>query len=352
MVAGVIGKTPGVLGRRDLIPDIVRSVVTSPDRVAHGLIIKDLDAWVRLEFLGVMAQTGLAASLGTPRTLDDLIEETGATDRGLLEALLALGTSLREVGFRHGRYRARGRRLRAISGSSPDLRGVVEELIVYDNPIYTALASHLGGAPPAPYDAECGAVIAAASRIAEPVLGPVVRAVARQQKPGRVLDIGCGSGIYLRHVLDSAPHSVGVGIDLDADVIDEASRLLDPFCAQKRCELRQGDVEVLASELRAFDLVTLLNNIYYWPPDRRAEVLGVIRGTVAPGGVLVVASATTEGQPYNRHLDLMLRVTASSHRLPTRAEIVVDLTAAGYDEVEIAEPVPRSGLVVATARVG
>ena len=151
---------------------------------------------MRLEFLGVMAHSGLAGSLRAPKTLDDLMHEADITDRELLEALLALGMSLREIGFERGEYRARGRRLRAISGSSPDLHGVVEELIVYDNPIYTAFGSHLRGAPPADYDAECGAVIAAASRIAEPVLGPTVRAATRSERPGRVLDIGTSTSSH------------------------------------------------------------------------------------------------------------------------------------------------------------
>ncbi len=339
-----------MLGHRELLPDIIRSLVQVPDRTAHGLLVTDLNAWIRLEFLGVMARTGVAEALRRPRTLDELLHETALSDSDLLETVLALGISLREVRFRRGRYRARGRRLRAMTGSSPDLRGVVEELVVYANRVYAAMDSHLRGAPAVAYDADCGAAIAASSRIAEPILGPAVRAVARSESPQRVLDIGCGSGAYLRHMLAAAPTATGLGIDRDAGALRVASDLLDPLRAEGRCELRQGDIEELAEELGGFDLVTLLNNIYYWPPERRSETLRTIRNVVAPDGVLMLATATTEGHAFNRHLDLMVRVTTSSHRLPTREEISADLADAGYVDIETIQPVPKTGLLVATAR--
>lgn len=339
-----------VLRRRDVAPDILRSLVGVADGAAHGLIAKDLNAWFRLEFLGVMARTGVAEALQRPRTLDELLGETALTDADLLEALLALGISLREVRFRRGRYRASGRRLRAIAGSSPDLGGVVEELVVYANPAYAAMDSHLRGAPAVAYDADCGAAIAAASRIAEPILGPTVRAVTRREDPRRVLDIGCGSGAYLRHMLTAAPAARGLGIDRDVGAIGAASDLLEPLRASGRCELRQGDIEHLAEEIGDVDLVTLLNNIYYWPPERRSEIFRTIRTVIAADGVLLVATATDDGPAFNRHLDLMVRVNASSHRLPTRHELRADLADAGYIDIETIEPVPTTGLLVVIAR--
>lgn len=340
----------GVLRRRDLLPDIARSLVRLPDRAAHGLLIRDLNTWVRVEFLGVMAHTGIAEALRRPRTLGELLDDTGASDSDLLEALLGLGISLREIRLRSGRYHARGRRLRAMTGSSPAVRAFAEELIVYGNRVYTAFDAHLRGAPPVAYDADCGAVIAASSRIAEPILGSAVRVVARSERPDRVLDIGCGSGVYLRHILEVAPNASGVGVDLNAGAIGVASEMLHELRSQGRCELRHGDIQELAGEIGTFDLVTLLNNIYYWPPAQRAETLRAIRAVVSPGALLLLATATTDGEAYNLHLDLMLRVTASSHRLPTRKEITVDLADAGFVDIETIEPVPKSGFLVATAR--
>lgn len=321
-----------------------------PDRSAHGLIIRELDSWIRLEFLGVMVRSGIADALTSRMTVEEIATKTGVTDHGLLEALLALGVSLREVRHSDGRYSIRGRRLRAVASHSSDLRGLVEELIVYDNPIYTALGSHLRGAPAQCYDADHGEVIAAASRVAEPILGPTVRFVARQARPSRVLDIGCGSGIYLRHVLELEPASTGLGIDLDHAAVAAASAHLVNLSGEARWEVRQGDIVAMAPDLGEFDLALLMNNIYYWPPEHRVEVLRAIRGCIAPGGTLLLASAIPDGQPFSRHLDVMLRVTSGSHRLPTSDELDDDLGSAGFADVSVVEPVPRSGLVVATAR--
>ena len=179
---------------------------------------------------------------------------------------------------------------------------------------------------------------------------PPVRAVTRHESPQRVLDIGCGSGAYLRHMLEAAPTATGLGIDRDAGAIRVASDLLDPLRAEGRCELRQGDIAELAEELGDFNLVTLLNNIYYWPPERRSETLRTIRTVIAPDGVLMLATATTHGHAFNRHLDLMVRVNTSSHPLPTRDEISVDLADAGYVDIETVQPLPKTGLLVAIAR--
>lgn len=339
-----------MLGRRVLLPSIGRGVFSVPNRVAHALIVRELHSWIRLEFLGVVARSGIADALAEPRNTEEILEQTRISDGELLAALLELGVSLRELRERRGRYRIRGRRMRAIAGASADLRGVVEELTVYGNPVYSALESHLHGKAPQPYDADCGDVVAAASRVAEPILGPTLRTISRRLQPRRVLDIGCGSGVYLHHILDAVPNATGLGIDLDESATAGAVEHLRHL--QARCQVRQGDIEQLVGELGEFDLVLLLNNIYYWAPADRAGILGTISRVIAPGGTLVVATATPAGQAFNRHLDLVLRVTESSHCLPTKAELKADFHTAGLIDTSVVEPVPMTGLVVATARRG
>lgn len=339
-----------MLGRVRLWAAIGRGVGLLPDRAAHGLVVRELNTWIRLEFLGVIARTGVADALHEPRSLGEIAEKTRISDVDLLGALLDLGVALREVRERRGRYSIRGRRLRAIADRSPDLRGMVEELIVYDNPIYTALESHLRGARPRPYDADHGAVIAAASRLAEPLLGPTLRTLAAELRPGTVLDIGCGSGIYLRHILDTARDASGVGIDLDAEAVAQAEDNLVELRLEGRCRVEQGNIEARARALGEFDLVLLLNNVYYWAPTERVEILKTLRQCVAPAGTLVVATALPDGQAFNRHLDMILRVTQNSHRLPTRDELRDDLRHAGFEHITLTEPIPRSGLAVAIAR--
>lgn len=326
---------------------VVRQAVTLPDRAAHALVVRDVDSWLRLQFLGVASRLGIARALVHPSTTEEIAARTDARDVDLLEAFLQLGVGLGEVAHSGGRYRAKGRRLRAVAGRSEDLRGLVEELVAYDSPIYAHLGEHLGGAPPRPYLRGVGDAIARSSRLAEPVLAPVIRSVAAQRRPRSVLDVGCGSGIYLQHVLDVAPHATAVGIDLDEGAL-----------ATARAALRRSGQSVglhhvrledfVADQDDPFDLVLLLQNIYYWPPDERPAVFSRLR-RLASRGTVVVASAVPSGPAVNRHLDVVLRVTVGNWRLPTAAELNRDLHTAGFEHVDVIEPVPRTGFVAAVA---
>jgi SAM-dependent methyltransferase len=331
-----------------LLTAVGRQAVSLPDRAAHALLIRDLNGWLRLEFVGVASRTGIVDALAEPATVESIAARAGITDVDLLEALLQLGVALRELHEHQGRYVISGRRLRAIAGRSIDLRGLVEEVVGYDSPIYTSLGEHLHGAAPRDYLHGVGDVIAQASRIAEPLLAPSVRAVVASTKPARILDVGCGSGLYLQHALESAGGASAVGIDLDADAIAAAERTLAGPIAAGRCELRTTDLDDLdvTDADQPFDLVLLLNNIYYWPPEQRAGVLARLRG-LAPTGTVVVATATPTNQVLNRHLDIVLRVTQGSWRLPTASELVDGLRGAGFPHVDLVEPVPRAGVVVA-----
>ncbi len=327
--------------RLALFAAIGRQVLSIPDRTAHALLVRELNVWLRLQFLGIAVRTGVAAALAAPATIGSIAQRARITDLDLLEAFLQLGVALREVRERDGRFEIAGRRLRAVAGRSVDLRGLVEEVVAYDSPIYLNLGDHLRGAGPRDYLDGVGDVIAQSSRIAEPLLAPAVRSVVTSVTPRRMLDVGCGSGLYLQHALEVAGDATALGIDLEADAIAAAARLLAGSVAAGRCELRTASLDDLAlgDSDGPFDLVLLLNNIYYWPPEQRPGVLARLRG-LAPTGTVVLATATATNQVLNRHLDLVLRVTLGSWRLPTGTELVEDLRSAGFSSVEMAEPVP------------
>lgn len=321
-----------MLSRRSLLPAVARHALGLPDRAARALALRDLEAWLRMQFLGVASRTGIADALHGHPTLEEVAARAEVADIELLESFLAVGIALGELRERAGRYHVRGRRLRAVVGEARDVRGLVEEVVAYDGPIYANLGAHLRGAPPSDYVEGVGRAVAEASRLAEPVLAPVVQAVVREVRPASVLDVGCGSGVYLRHVRQAAPEASVLGIDVNPEVVaaTPGARCLDLF-------------EVVGR----FDLVLLLQNVYYWPPEERPRVFARLR-ELAP--VAVVATAVRRGQAFNHHLDLVLRVTRGNWRLPTEDELEEGLRAAGFSSVEVVEPVPATGLVVAVAR--
>lgn len=328
---------------------IARRAASVPDRTAHALVLRDLDAWLRLQFLGVASRSGVAKALSEPSSIAEIARTSDVDDAELLEALLEMGVALGEVRRRGDRFEAKGRRLRAVIGESSDLRGLVEELVACDSPIYTALESHLRGEPRRDYLDGVGDAVAQASRLVEPILVPTIRGIVRSKRPRSVLDIGCGSGVYLRHVLDEAPRTRVVGIDSDDGALDVARRTLTGMPAAEL--LNVALEEFTASEPAPFDLVMLLQNIYYWPPAERPGVLSTLRG-LAPDGTVIVASAAPRGTAFNRHFDLVLRVTERNWRLPTRTELESGMQQAGFEHTEIFEAIPRSGFLIGIGSSG
>ncbi len=146
-------------------------------------------------------------------------------------------------------------------------------------------------------------VIADVSRAAESFVTPYLTGIVRARTPRRLLDAGCGTGVYLQAMLEAAPLATGDGIDLAADVIDDARVRLDASGFGGRARVEAGDVRAFVrSVAEPYDLVTLVNNIYYFAPDDRVELYRQMRGALADGGELVVVTMLTPGSTAERAL--------------------------------------------------
>ena len=338
------------LVRRRTAVGIVRHLAGLPHRVGRAAALRDLDAWLRLQFLGVASRSGLARALvGKPGTAREVAGSAGLSEVELVESLLRLGVALGEVRERNGRFSAKGRRLEAIaSGDADDVAGLVEELIVYDGPIDQRLKAHLEGAPRSNYLDGVGNVIARASRLAEHVVGPFLAALAEDCAPATVLDVGCGTGVNLRWIAAASPNAHLTGVDVDADALHEAERNVHDWSLAGRCRLEVADVTDLPDNLRRrYDLVVLAQNIYYWPPEDRAGVMRLLRQLSS--GHVVVVTAVPGRLPIVRHLDLALRVTEHSWRLPTRVELRSDAMAAGFRDIRLHTVAPGTDTVALLA---
>lgn len=75
--------------------------------------------------------------------------------------------------------------------------------------------------------------------------------------PGvRVLELGCGTGVYTRALLDALPGASVVGIDRDRALLARAREHLADAIAEGRVTLLEGDVARLPFDARNFGLVT------------------------------------------------------------------------------------------------
>jgi SAM-dependent methyltransferase len=330
--------------------ELARTGLRLRHKRAHALLVRDFVSWLRVQFLGTAARTGVLAALGGgPRGLDDLADDLGA-DRDLLGSLLEVGVAVRELRRTGDRWRLAGVRARAMLDPAVDgLAALPEEAVAYGSDVYRRLDERLAGAPPGDYLDHHTELVARTSRVAEPIFSTLVTDVVRARRPRRVLDIGCGSGVYLRTVATASEDASGVGLDVAADVVDLARRNLAAWGVDGRFRVEQADVRDLPSDLAGpWDLVLLFQNIYYFPAADRPALLARVRA-LAPGGALVLGTAVAgTGDPAAAHLDLVLRSTNGSVGLPTCGALRSDLAAAGFtsvDERRLAPLQPLRGFV-------
>jgi SAM-dependent methyltransferase len=119
-------------------------------------------------------------------------------------------------------------------------------------------------------------------------LAPLVAALDRLDgPPGRVLDLGTGTGKGARLVAERYPEASVVGVDVSPRMVEEAARLLVPGL-RERVTFEVGDAAALRFPDGSFDLVLLLNMIPFF---------GELARVTAPGGTIVFSFSSGSGTP-------------------------------------------------------
>jgi hypothetical protein len=187
---------------------------------------------------------GLLKTLEIPASRDGLILKLSISRPELLNSLLALGIALKELALTlDGLYRITGLSSLALSSGKEDaLVAIIEEYTTIHSSIFQNLAARMAGAPLADYLEEFGPLIARSSRITEPFVRDFVTQVVKEVKPKRMLEVGCGSGVYIKYAAESVPDLAGIGIDLQESVAKEAASNLRQWGLIERFEIRVADV--------------------------------------------------------------------------------------------------------------
>lgn len=103
---------------------------------------------------------------------------------------------------------------------------------------------------------------------------------AHDAEPGRVLDLGTGTGKAARFVAERFPQAEVVGVDISPGMVEQAMSLVPPEL-ERRVRFEVADASRLPFADGEFDLVVLLNMIPFF--DELARV-------TAPDGALAFAS--------------------------------------------------------------
>lgn len=300
---------------------------------ARVLAIADSRAVVRSLFLASAVRIGLLDRLREGRSFAEITEQTRCVRSERLRAWLDIGTELGEISQRAGRYRAHGLRARAIAAGDILLSAHYRSMLDYQAGPYADLETLLRSGPGegrADLD-QYADDIARVSLAAVPFIASYLTRVIGEARPARILDAGCGTAVYAKIAAAADPRVRVDGIDLAEAVIDAARADLRSAGLGERIQLHVADIRrwVPESGIR-YDLILLLNNIYYFPRDERVPLYRQLGELLSEHGQLVVASLTAPGSVAAAHLNFMLTCQSGAAALPRSGELEADLASAGF----------------------
>lgn len=144
---------------------------------------------------------------------------------------------------------------------------------------------------------------------------------------GTLLDIGCGTGIFLLKVLKKFEAKMA-GIDISPGMIEKSKELLGD-----RAELKVGDSEHLPWNDGYFDVVTCIASFHHYPNPE--IVLKEIRRVLRHGGTVMIADPWAPG-PWRSLANLIARTPFSKDgdvKVYSEREMRIMLEVSGYKSI-------------------
>ncbi len=285
-------------------------------------LVKWADGLYALAYIAALFESGLMAYLATgPKSLAEIARHLGIEAQEALEAYLQVGVRLKVLGRAQGKYRLSPWAARLARPENDALVAITQEIVSLHHKLIVATPRRLQEGRLWELQDQEGRLIARSSRVVEPLQRDLIAALFPAQGAVRLLEVGCGSGVYLKYAAEHNPNLMAIGVELQEDVIALTQENIAAWGLQERVRLVQGDIRHLTFEEK-FDIVTLYNNIYYFPVADRVALLERLRGFLKPGGFLVLTTACQGGQPLSELLNLWGASTAGCGRLPYVEEMV------------------------------
>lgn len=249
-----------------------------------------------LTWLASAGETGLLHRLeGGPATLDALATFYGADGQGreALEAWLQMGVCLRLLRLGDRGYELRGlARTLARPENDPAL-ALAEEIADLHHKLLLETLPKLRRGELWTLADQDGELIARSSRVLEPFQAEAIERIFPAQGVLRLLEIGCGSGIYLRYAAARNPSLTALGVELQPAVAEGARKNMRAWGLESRITIEQGDIRAMTPQ-EAFDIATLYNNVYYFPVEERVALLQHVQAFLQPGGFLLLITRARE----------------------------------------------------------
>ncbi len=270
------------------------------------------------------------------------------SERDALDAWLSLGVSLKELSVTARGYSLRGRLSRQLSRPENDAAlALLQSIVRHHHRFLTESLIRLRSGTRFTLADLDSQVVARAARALELVVLDILDAEIPHHGPFQLLDIGCGSAGYLRHAAARNHELTALGLELQPELADAARRNVAAWDLTERVHVEAGDVREHTPE-PIYDLVTLHNNVYYFPVEARVGLLRHLRGFLKPAGRILVTTHCV-GTSSGACIGLFAALTEGCGRLPRWEEMIAQFHEAGYQHVEGRQLIPCDVFVAFTA---
>lgn len=153
-----------------------------------------------------------------------------------------------------------------------------------------------------------------------------------------MLDIGCGGGATLQRLLKRSKNATVYGIDISEESVAKAKKV-NADVLDKQVFVTQGSAEKLPYKDGAFDLVTAVETVYFWP--NLANCLQEVRRVLKPGGHFAIMVEVVDND--SKWTDVVEGMTAYS---PEELKNMLD--DAGFINTEIHRKKPSYATIIGT----
>ncbi|HMM75941.1 MAG TPA: methyltransferase domain-containing protein [Gammaproteobacteria bacterium] len=323
-----------------------------------GQLLPALRASARYEpyyalcYLAGAKNAGLLERLANePASMDELADAhcRDVEAREALEAWLQLGVRLGLLRHRGERYSLRGLALALSRPENDATLALVQEVVTLHHKLIVDTPVRLREGRPWQLEDQDGALTARSSRALEAFQIEAIDKSFPAAGPVRLLEVGCGSAFYLHYAAMKNPALQAVGVELQREVAAIARANVERWGLGDRVAIEAGDIRDKAAT-PTFDIVTLYNDIYYFPVAERVPLLARLKEFLAPGGFLLLTTCCQGGNLGMEVLNLWGAATASAGRLPSVGEMQAQLAAAGYAGVDTMRLIPGDAFYAFRAR--
>jgi 4-hydroxy-2,2'-bipyrrole-5-carbaldehyde O-methyltransferase len=311
------------------------------------LICRGLSASLyRLCYLASIADSPVFNRLSRgPVTRAELQEEyLNDTSQGdAWEAWLDLGINLGVIKRSARGYSLRGFLSRKLATPENDaLRALIRETTILHHRYLMETPEKLAGGrlwEPAEMHRDCSEIIARSSKALEPFLLDLIDDAFPSSGAVNLLEAGCGHAGYIIHAAGRNRDLRALGLEIDPGVAETARHAVERNGLSDRVVIMNADVRDYRTG-EDFDIVTLYNNIYYFPVDARVDLLMRMCGYLRPGGMMLLTTGCRKGGIEFELVNAMHAATKGWGRLPDRAEMIRQMEAAGFERISTASLVP------------